>query len=264
MLVFPQLVTGAAALYPVVKRSSQRTAVNSLADGSWVVLPDADAARIEWELRAKGLTRLESDAIQTLFDAAGGRWKTFTFLDPAGNLLAHSEEFAASGWSNGALIGLTPGVGDPFGTTRATSVVNAGQAAEAVAQTLAVPGNYQYCLSVWARAAAGSGVTLVASTSGGNASKTFAVSGQWARVAFPAGLGQNTTAVTFGVQLDAGASVDLFGMQVEAQLAASDYKRTGTAGGVRSNARFAEDRIQVTAQSTDVYDAVIRVVSAET
>jgi len=50
---------------------------------------------------------------------------------------------------------------------------------------------------------------------------------------------------------------------VEAQPAASDYKTTGTAGGVRSNARFASDEIQVTAQGTDVYDAVIHVVSAE-
>jgi hypothetical protein len=30
---------------------------------------------------------------------------------------------------------------------------------------------------------------------------------------------------------------------------------------VRANARFAEDRIQFTAQGTDVFDAVIRIVS---
>ncbi len=58
--------------------------------------------------------------------------------------------------------------------------------------------------------------------------------------------------MTFGAQLGAGASVDLFGMQVEAQLAASDYKMTGAAGGVYSKARFASDQITVTAQGTDV------------
>jgi hypothetical protein len=51
-------------------------------------------------------------------------------------------------------------------------------------------------------------------------------------------------------------------MQVEAQLAASDYKMTGTNGGVYSNARFASDRLAVRAQSTDVYDSTIRIVSA--
>ena len=51
-------------------------------------------------------------------------------------------------------------------------------------------------------------------------------------------------------------------MQVEAQLAASDYKKTGTQGGVYADARFAEDGLTGKAQSTDVFDAVIRIVSA--
>ena len=41
MLVFPQLVTGAAALYPVTVKALQRTVVNVLGDGSTVVLADA-------------------------------------------------------------------------------------------------------------------------------------------------------------------------------------------------------------------------------
>ena len=68
---------------------------------------------------------------------------------------------------------------------------------------------------------------------------------------------------TFAAQLKAGGSADLFGMQVDAQLAPSDYKRTGTRGGVYKKARFAEDRLTVTAQGTDVYDAVIRIVNTE-
>jgi hypothetical protein len=69
--------------------------------------------------------------------------------------------------------------------------------------------------------------------------------------------------VTFGAQLQAGASVDLFGMQAEAQLAPSDYKMTETQGGVYANARFGADQLTVTAQSTDVYDAVIQIVNTE-
>jgi len=42
MLVFPQLTTGAAALYPVTKQGLQRTVVNALADGSTVVYADPD------------------------------------------------------------------------------------------------------------------------------------------------------------------------------------------------------------------------------
>jgi hypothetical protein len=59
----------------------------------------------------------------------------------------------------------------------------------------------------------------------------------------------------------AGGSVELFGMQVEAQMGPSDYKITGAVGGVYSKARFGSDQLTVTAQGTDVYDAVVQIVS---
>jgi hypothetical protein len=74
-------------------------------------------------------------------------------------------------------------------------------------------------------------------------------------------LAESTSSVTFGVQLAAGATVDLFGMQVEAQLGASAYKMTGTNGGVYAEARFASDSLTVRAQSLDAFDVTIRIVS---
>jgi len=263
MLVFPQLGTGASALYPVTKTSIQRTVVNTLGDGSTVVFTDPDAAAMAWELRASGLTAAEWNAIEALFQATSGMWQTFTFLDPTANLLLQSETFGATAWANGALIQLTTGIGDPLGTTRATQVVNAGETTLSVAQTLNVPGNFHYCLSVWARTTGGSSVTLAISTTGGNVTQTFSLTGEWARINVSGNPGQSTTQVTFEAQLAAGASVDLFGMQAEAQLAPSDYKLTGAKGGVCAKARFAADQITVTAQGTDVYDAVIKIVDTE-
>jgi len=68
--------------------------------------------------------------------------------------------------------------------------------------------------------------------------------------------------VTFGAELAAGASVDLFGMQLEAEPGVSDYKRTGASGGVYAKARFAEDELAVTARGTDVFDAIVRIVAS--
>jgi hypothetical protein len=245
MAVFPQLM-----VYPVVKRVVERTIVNALGDGRWDLAGDPDAAAIEWEIQAKGMTRAEWNSVQAVFAAAGGRWQTFTFLDPIGNLLAQSENFGVSPWASGALIALTTGVADPFGTTRATHLVNGGAAAASIAQTLSVPATFQYCLSVWAR---GTEVTLVI----GAGLKRFALGSNWSRISF-AGSG-----TTFGVQLDAGTAADLFGMQVEAQMAPSDYKKTGVRGGVYPKVRFGDDVLTVTAQGTDVYDAVIRIVNTE-
>ena len=259
MLVFPQLSTGASALYPLTKTSRQRTVVNTLGDGTLDVYADPDARSLGWEIQAKGLTASEWEAIEALFEATSGRWQTFTFLDPAGNLLAESETFGASAWTNGALIDVTAGVSDPLGTARATLVTNAGAGTEGVGQTLPVPGNFHYCLSVWART--DSSTSLILSI--GSAAKTFALGTQWVRVSLSANLGLSTNSVTFSAQMSAGGTVDLFGMQVEAQLGASDYKQTGTSGGVYSNARFGADTVTVTAQGTDVYDAVVQIVNTE-
>lgn len=263
MLVFPQLSTGASALYPLTKTSRQRSVVNTLGDGSTDVYADPDAANLGWKMEAKGLTAAEWAAIEALFEATSGMWQPFTFLDPAGNLMAESETFGASAWTNGALIELTAGATDPYGTTRATAVANGGVATEALAQTLAVPGNFQYCLSVWARTTSGTNVMLSISTTGGSATRTFVLGSQWTRVSLSANLGQTTDAVTFGAQIVAAGTLDLFGMQAEAQWGPSDYKLTGTSGGVYANARFGADKLTVTAQGTDVYDAVIQIVNME-
>jgi hypothetical protein len=215
----------------------------------------------EWTLAANGLTLVEWTAIEVLFQAVSGRLTAFTFLDPAGNLLLRSEAFGDSEWDNSPLMQLTPGVNDPFGTTRAMHVVNAGSAAGAIAQTLAVPGNFRYALSVWAKTAGASSVPLSATTTGGSATLGFALTSQWRRISLEIGLGLSTDSVVFGAELEAGASVDLFGMQVEAQRGVSDYKKTDGGGGVYAQARFSGDELTVTARGTDAFDAVIGIVA---
>jgi hypothetical protein len=259
MLVFPQLTTGAAAVYPVFRKYVTRTVVNALGDGNTVMFADPDAGMREWELRAAGLTLEEWTAIETLFQAVSGRLTTFTFLDPAGNLLLRSEEFGEPVWDISPLIQLTAGIGDPLGTTRATRVVNASSSIGAVAQTLAVPGTFRYALSVWAKTTGASIVTLSATTAGGSATQVFELTSLWRRVFLEISLGLNTESVAFGAVLEAGASVDLFGMQVEAQRGASDYQMTGGTGGVYGQARFTEDELTVTARGTDVFDGVVRI-----
>lgn len=261
MLVFPQMTTGAVVLYPVTRQSALRTVVNTLSDGSTVIYSDPDAAQTMWEIQARGLTAAEWNAVEALFDAVAGQWRTFTLLDPAGNLFADSELLSSGAWTNGALIELTSGIRDPIGTTRATRAVNAGVTAESVGQALPVPGDYRYCFSTWAKTIGGSSVTLIASTTGGTVSTTFLLTTNWQWISISVNLAQSTVSVTFAAELAAGATVDLFGMQVDAQLAPSAYKMTGTNGGVYAGARFASDTLTVRAQSTDVYDATIRIVS---
>lgn len=260
MLVFPQLVSGASALYPVLKSRRKRTVVNVMSDGSRDAYADNDAAIIEWELHARGLTGAEWNAIDSLLQQVAGRWQTFTFLDPTGNLLVQSETLSSAAWTKGASVALTAGVADPLGTTRATTIQNSGATEDGISQTLAVPGSFQYCLSAWVRSAAGAPLTL---NCGAN-SHSASTSATWRRISLSGAAGTGAaTSVACGLQIPAGGTVDVFGLQCEAQLAPSDYKSTGTTGGVFANARFGSDHIAVTARGTDVYDAIIRIVSPE-
>ncbi len=261
MLVFPQMSTGAVAMYPLRRRRSRRTVVNRMGDGSSVVYADPDWSERRWNLECVGLNEIEWRAVESLFEDVAGRLGAFTFLEPAGNLLAQSENFAAAEWDNGALIGVTAGIDDPFGGTAAARVVNSGPVAGDVAQALAVPGSFQYALSAWVRSTAAGSVTLFATTAGGSAERSFALTTTWRRVELPVGMGVGTESVTFGARFGAGATVDLFGMHVDAQPGAGGYQMTGTRGGVHSNARFAQDALTVRARGTDVYDAEIEIVS---
>ena len=89
----------------------------------------------------------------------------------------------------------------------------------------------------------------------------FALTSQWRRISLEVGLGLNTDSVVFGAALQAGASVDLFGMQVEAQRGVSDYKKTDGSGGVYAQARFSADELAVTSTGTDAFDAAIGIVA---
>ena len=139
MLVFPQLVTGASALYPVTRRSIQRTVVNTLGDGSTVVFADPDAAAAQWELHASGMRLAEWNAIQALFLATSGMWQTFTFLDPAGNLLSDSETLSGGAWTNGGLIELTSAVAETIFTPWKPAEPSAGAASTSISVSPNVP-----------------------------------------------------------------------------------------------------------------------------
>jgi hypothetical protein len=264
MLVFPQVITGGAGLYPITKYRVQRTVRNQLSDGRTDTYSDTAAAYTVWQIDGKGLTRQEWDAIEGLFVQASGSLNTFTFLDPVGNLLTNSESLADNVWLKTAGLQLTTGVTDPLGTPRASKVVNAVQASGTVEQALAIPGSFHYCMSGWFRTTSGSKVALAIDAGTNEISQTFDLGAQWQRV-FLSGNPHEApaTSVTFAIRLLPGAMVEVFGLQAEAQLAPSEYKFTGPRGGVYKNARFATDQVVGRAQATDIHDTVIRVVSTE-
>jgi hypothetical protein len=237
MLAFPQLSSGAVAQLPLRRETRYRTLVNRMLDGSEVRVADLDYLERRWELPLEAVTDAEWDAIRELFTAAEGRLKSFLFLEPAENLLAWSEKFTEDVWVKSG-IAVTEGVPDPFGGTDASQLTGSGT----LSQTLAIPCQYRYAGSIWARTAA-SGASLEVSDGAGQVkSVAFEAGGAWRRYGVSTAFPVAVDTLVFRVTAPGGA-VDIYGAQLEAQPAASAYKRSLQQGGVHPGARFASDTL---------------------
>ena len=245
MLVYPQLGTGAISQFPVKKQRRLRTVLNTAADGSSVKLSDVNAEYTEWSLQYTQLSDTELATLQQFFSAAEGTLNAFTFLDPTSNLLAWSDHLDNAVWVPGPLLQLTGGRADPAGDTRAWHLNNAGAGAQSILQTISAPTEYLYCLSAYVRSAQTSTVTLLL----GSQRAALTISPYWSRIVFAASGDPAQESIGFGLEVPAGAAVDVYGMQAEPQAAASVYKPS-TSGGVYENARLRDDVLTIT--STDV------------
>jgi hypothetical protein len=259
MLFFPQLSTGCLTQYPFQKQVRTRCVLNRPAGGPEVRLYDTNGGRIVWQLSLTGLSGSERAAIETFFQVTEGRLQAFTWLDPSGNLLAWSEEFTAPAWLNGGFLQFTAGRTDPFGGSRAIQMTNTGQAAQQLTQSVAAPGNYAYCFSAWVRSDAPTTVTLLLGTQGATSTKTLAVAGSWLRLSLSAQPGTSAEQVDYGVELPAGASIEIFGAQAEPQPAPGEYIKTTARSGVHSNARFDQDFLLMEALGPESFAVSVRI-----
>ncbi|SPF33181.1 conserved hypothetical protein [Candidatus Sulfopaludibacter sp. SbA4] len=245
MLVYPQLATGAMSQFPVKKQRRLRTVVNRAADGSSVKLADANGEYTEWTLQYTKLSDAELATLQQFFTAAEGTLNAFTFLDPASNLLAWTDQLNNAVWVPGPLLTVAGGVADPMGGTNAWHLTNTGAGAQNISQTISAPAGYLYCLSAYVRSAQAATATMLL----GAQRATVPVTTGWTRIVFAASGDPTQASISFGLELPAGAAVYVYGMQAEPQAAASVYK-SSTTGGVYENARLRDDLLTIT--STDV------------
>ena len=261
MLYYPQLTTGAIAQFPIKKRLIRRTAKTFASGASSLKLADADLSLAEWDLTYTGLSDAELQSMQDLFSVTRGRLLTFLFLDPTDNLLAWSESLTKSAWTKDPLLTLSEGVEDHAGSTRAVRLSNAGGAVQSLSQTVNVPGWYRYCFSLFVRSEVEFAFTLGLTNADGQPSASFEAIPEWRRHFFSAAIAGLAEDLTVRLELPAGAALECFGLQVEAQPGASPYKKTGENGGVYPAARFAEDHLTHTTNIQNDHDLRVRVIS---
>jgi len=238
---FPQIGAGSVAQFPINRSRRWRAIANDLEGGERIMLPDLAAGQIEWKLSYQDLVDLEVQAINDLFILSQGEFGAFTFIDPLANLLAWSEDLSQPNWQGG-LLQTTAGITNPLGTSNAWSVANPSAGVQSLQQTLSVPGSYVACFSAYLRSDVAGTVTLQF----GGPPVTANVGPVWKR-AFVSGVGVVGAAQsTFSVGIGAGNTVDVWGLQVEAQPYPSPYKITALPLGIYVETYFGNDELKIT------------------
>ena len=247
MLYFPQLSTGAVSQFPIRKMTSHRTVLTVSEDGYRFAVADEGGMTIRWTLTYNELSDEETQRLLDFFMAAEGRLQPFTFLDPIGNLLFWSENPNHSVWQKSSFLQSAGDVADPTGSSRAFRLTNGGAAALPYEQTVNVPGKATCCFSVYARSNSASSIAL--NRVSGNATQTssFGLTASWRRLIHSTKLDDGDYSSIFGLRLNAGSSVELFGFQVNPQPGASIYVPSFDHSGVYPAARFDQDAMTVTA-----------------
>lgn len=259
MRYFPQLETLTAGQYPLRRERQERVVRHESLDGRLRTYYDGNGSRVGWVLQYEGLTDGERAAIDALFNECEGRLQSFTFLDPAANLLRWSEDYNQNVWTVDPMLNMTPAFDDPWQMTRATVVSNTGSTAQKISQTINASGMLQYCLSAYV---AGIGTFNLRIDSGGVVEeREIRLAGPWQRYSLGAKPATAAETVTFSLVLAPGQAVSVTGIQAEAQPAPGGYRRTNSRSGLYANARFAEDELAWTQQAPNNNAAEIRIES---
>ena len=259
MTFFPQLSSGATGQFPIKRQRQARTVVNQTCQSYSIKLADAGAATTEWHLAFDELTDQELAALEALFQASEGRLTSFTFVDPTDNLLAWSEQQDQPIWQADPLLTLTGNMQDPFGGNAAFAIANSGGAVQVLQQSIDAPASLYYCLSVYARSDQSTRLWLVRESE----TEARSIGTDWRRLTSAGQLTSESEAVSFGVALDPGGIVQVFGIQVEAQPGASLYKKTAERGGVYPNARFRDDALTITTIGPNRHSCELDIINVE-
>jgi hypothetical protein len=253
---FPQTGAGSIAQFPVQRTRQWRWISNQMESGEMIMLPDAPASRIAWNLQYTDVTAAEAAKFSTLFDTCFGQYGAFLFVDPMANLLAWSEDFTRPDWQPG-LLSISAAAADPMGSRRASTIVNAAAAEQSLTQTVDLPGDYVACLSVWARSDSGAAFALVRDGSRSNVQLTPS----WTRYSISGRGTAGAASSSFSLVLSAGQTAQIFGPQVDAQPAASSYKQTSAAMGIYPETYFASDEMPMTNTAPGLFAFEIDLIS---
>ncbi len=245
-MYFPVLTSRVLAQYPATRvTESQFQEAESAGGRLWRSASDS-LPLVRWILRYEDLTDGEANVLAEFFEASAGGLRTFVFADPLGNLLRWSEDMEDPVWGKDAGIAISRLSGRADEPAE-FQVRNGGANAARIWQELDLAPGLAVCFSCEMR---GEGAVLRAP---GGSSRVAGLAGEWTRVIVAGESLGGPQRVE--VEIAAGATVFLRRLQVEAQVAPSEYQPTFEVGGIYPKARFAGGGLRLEAIAPDRHRA---------
>ena len=253
---YPQLESGAVSQLPGRKERQWRAIENRLEGGERIASNDSYGGTVTWNFEYQDLSDLEMQSLNDLFSSSKGSCGSFGIVDPFVNLIAGSEDLSRPDWQTGAMT-VQAGFANPAGTQKAWRIINASAGDQDLQQTLSFPGSLVACFSAYVR----SDASQVFQIRRDSIVMPQVAGATWSRVTASGTGDSGSETSTFAIRISAGQSLDLWGLQVEAQPYASKYKPSVTAQGVYPQTHFAVDELPMINTSPGRYSCTVQAIS---
>lgn len=250
------------AQYPLQKTVVRRTIKNVMGDGSLILLPDSGSSKVYWQLNFNALTADEQESLKAHFRLCNGCFRGFVFLDPANNLFLWSSDLTNSAWT-GVQTQIQKDISDPVGGADAFRLTNVGQGLGTFYQSLSIPSYFTYCLSGYVRTNLPSVVGVFIKGSQATEDQAVSTNSSWQRFSITSTFAEQQYSLSAGLTLPPGQQVELFGLQLEAQRVASEYRATSARNGIYQDAHYAMNELLITAEGPGVFSTSMIIEAVE-
>jgi hypothetical protein len=271
-MIFPAINSnGIRAHYPNEVSFEHLTNATDLASGKRYSASWRNAPLSRFTLNFAGLIDNEVSVLRGFMANCHGRYATFQYVDPTGNLLQYSEDFTQAPWVKACTV-VSAGLLDPFGGTTGSTLAGDGSGNSSISQVVfidpGVAGSIS-CFSVYLQGI-GSGMTIPVSATNGvdTVSKLVTiVPGVWKKVFLQLTFGTSGS-ITVGIGGSyawTGTSyIGIFGPMFSLTKGDAPYLRTPEFYAVHPICRFDQDALDIQYQGPNQTDVTVKIAELST
>lgn len=235
-LWFPALQSGVCTHLPVELSVEEQGILNRFQDLSRIAETNRSRFVTRWAFQLEGIADTEAAGLDTFLGAVNNG-QSFLFVDPFGNLLAHSGDLTAAAWLGNAGLVMTPYTDPVIGAS--WLLTNSSADPLEVSQTISLPATYATCWSAYLKTVGGDRPSL-AIRAGVQIANASPAGGGWSRVSVALRPSGNAESRTAAIVVPPRSQALLAQPMLENAFRPSAYAPSGAKNAVYANCQLAQ------------------------